>query len=299
MSSFLLLPFKHLYKGKVRDVYEVDAERLLLVTSNRVSAYDRVFAEPVPNKAQVLNLLSGYWFRETNSIISNHLISTRVQECFPNNPEFWSEFQGRVALVHRTTPIRFECVVRGHLDGSGWKEYQETQSVCGIQLPAGLKRYDPLPEPIFTPAAKNDEGHDENVSFEFMANDLGLPLATRLRDASIAIYRFGYKRVQKHGLLLLDTKFEFGFKGEELLLIDEALTPDSSRYRAGTSGANSNPVALDKQYLRDALAARGFTGEGDTPALDEETISELSSRYQSLFLQITGEHLETYVYQYG
>ncbi|MGF1573930.1 MAG: phosphoribosylaminoimidazolesuccinocarboxamide synthase [Sumerlaeia bacterium] len=294
-----LLSLKHLYKGKVRDVYEVDENRLLLLTSNRVSAYDRVFAEPVPHKAQVLNLLSGYWFQKTARIISNHMISTRVEECLPNNPEVWPAYKGNLALVHRTTPVRYECVVRGHLDGSGWKEYQETTSVCGIKLPSGLNRYDPLPEPIFTPAVKNDQGHDENVSFEFMVNDLGTELSTRLRETSLQIYRFGYQHVQRHGLILLDTKFEFGFKGDELLLIDEVLTPDSSRYRSGAAGTASTPLALDKQYLRDSLAARGFTGEGPTPQLDVETIRELSARYQSVFLQITGEHLETYVHQHG
>jgi phosphoribosylaminoimidazole-succinocarboxamide synthase len=288
----------HLYKGKVREVYEIDDQTLLLVTSDRVSAYDCVFAEPVPFKAQVLNLLSAYWFQETRALLPNHFVATQVEECLPHHPDLWESLRGRVALVRRTVPIRYECVVRGHLDGSAWKEYQHSGTVCGVALPAGLNRYDRLPAPMFTPATKNDEGHDENVSFEVMAADLGMRLAERLRTLSLAVYEFGYNRVLAKGLLLLDTKFEFGFAGEELLLIDEVLTPDSSRYRAvGEKG--TVPMALDKQYLRDALAAQGFTGEGTPPALSAETTQELARRYKQVFHQITGQQLEDTIRQKG
>lgn len=282
-----------IYTGKVREVYAFSDELLLLVTSRRVSAYDVVFPEPVPKKGEVLNLMSAYWFERVRGIVPNHLVETRAAEIFaPGAPER-TELCGRVALGRRAEPIRFECVVRGHLDGSAWREYEKTGRVVGYELPAGFKRYDPLPEPIFTPATKAESGHDENIPVERMASEFGAEETRRLQEISLALYRFAYDEVKKRGLTLLDTKFEFGTAPDgELLLIDEIFTPDSSRYRVNAPGGAGEALALDKQYLRDYLAGLGFMGDGTPPPLPDEVVEELGRRYERAFELVTGETLE-------
>jgi len=287
-----LSKLKHLYTGKVRDVYEADPAHLLLVTSRRVSAFDVVFPQPIPKKGEVLNLLSGYWFERTRPIVANHLVTTRVADIFSPEAAERETLRGRVALGRKADPIRFECVVRGHLDGSGWREYQKTGMCVGHKLPAGLKRYDKLPEPIFTPATKAETGHDENISVERMASEFGEAETMRLQELSLKLYTFAYEQLVPRGVLLLDTKFEFGYTADgELILIDEAFTPDSSRFRvAGDNGGA--PLALDKQYLRDYLEGIGYMGDGEPPRLPEEVIAELSRRYEKAFELISGERLE-------
>lgn len=280
------------YKGKVREVYDASPEMLLLVTSQRVSAYDVVFPEPVPQKGEVLNLLSAYWFERTRHIVENHLVETRAGEIFAEDAPERNALRGRVALVRRTQPIRFECVVRGHLDGSAWREYRKEGSVVGYKLPKGLERYDKLPKPIFTPATKAESGHDINVPVEYMASMLGDEMTRRLQATSLALYSFVYEQLEPRGVLLLDTKFEFGIADGELRLIDEIFTPDSSRYRLVGAGGGGEALALDKQYLRDWLAERGFTGEGKPPALPAGVIEELGRRYERAFEVITGESLD-------
>ncbi len=281
-----------LYTGKVREVFDAGDDRLLLVTSRRVSAYDVVFPEPVPKKGEVLNLLSAWWFERTRHIVPNHLIETRVDRIFVEGANERETLQGRVALGKRAEPIRFECVVRGHLDGSGWREYEKTGEVAGYRPPAGLRRYDALPEPIFTPATKNDEGHDENITVAQMASAFGEAETRELQELSLALYRYAYEEVGRRGLILLDTKFEFGRASDgTLLLIDEIFTPDSSRYRFESSGG-SEALALDKQFLRDWLQGQGFMGEGTPPALPPEVTGELGARYERAFRTITGEDLQ-------
>jgi len=281
-----------LYRGKVREIYEFDADRLLLVTSSRVSAFDVVFPEPVPHKAEVLNMLSAWWFERTQHIVPNHLLSIRASEIFEDGSPDAEKLRGCVALVKRATPVRFECVVRGHLDGSGWREYRETGQIAGHDLPGGLQRYDRLPEPIFTPATKAEEGHDENITFEEMRAAAGGELADQLRETSINLNRFAYDLLAPRGILLLDTKFEFGHDAAgSLILIDEIFTPDSSRYRLreGNEGAEQ---AFDKQFLRDWLESQGFRGDGPPPRLPDEVLGELSRRYVRAFELITGTPLE-------
>lgn len=271
-------------------MYELDARTLLMVTSNRVSAYDVVFAEPVPRKGAVLNLMSAYWFDRTRHIVPNHVVETRASAIFAEGSPDAEIYRGRVMAVRRTEPIRFECVVRGHLDGSAWKEYQQNLCVCGFRLKKGLQRYDKIPETLFTPARKALEGHDENIRIDQMAAELGKKETKFLRDVSLDLYNFAYDECGSRGLTLLDTKFEFGTDPEsgEVLLIDEVFTPDSSRYRPKEGEA----MPLDKQYLRDALAERGFTGDGPAPALDEALLTELSARYAKAFQMITGTSLD-------
>ncbi len=280
-----------LHRGKVREVYDFDVERLLLVTSSRISAFDVVFPEPVPHKAEVLNLLSAWWFARTQHIIQNHLVTVRASEIFGEGSSDANALRGRVALVKRATPVRFECVVRGHIDGSAWKEYQSTGKVCGCPMPKGLLRYDRLPEPVFTPAIKAESGRDENITVARMRELAGVELADRLQKTSIALYDFAYDLLAPRGILLLDTKFEFGHGADgELMLIDEIFTPDSSRYRL-REVANQGDEAFDKQFLRDWLEARNFRGEGRPPQLPHEVLHELSRRYVRAFELITGTSL--------
>jgi phosphoribosylaminoimidazole-succinocarboxamide synthase len=280
-----------LYRGKVREVYDFDADHLLLVTSSRVSAFDVVFPEPVPHKAEVLNLLSAWWFGRTQHIIRNHLVTVRSSQIFGEGSQDALALRGRVALVRKATPVRFECVVRGHLDGSALKEYKATGNVGGCPMPKGLLRYDRLPEPVFTPATKAETGHDENITVTQLRELAGAELANRLQKESLALYDFAYDLLVPRGILLLDTKFEFGHGADgELMLIDEIFTPDSSRYRL-REAANEGDKAFDKQFLRDWLEARSFRGEGRPPQLPHDVLHELSRRYVRAFELITGTSL--------
>ena len=276
------LPFPVFRRGKVRDVYDL-GKQLLIVATDRISAFDCVMPEGIPDKGRILTSVAAYWFEATEDLVPNHF---RGNPAWPAALEPYREaLAGRAVVVEKTRPMPVECVVRGYLAGSGWKEYQSGQSVCGVPLPAGLRLADRLPEPIFTPATKEDEGHDENISFERMAEIVGADLAARLRDLSLALYQRGAELAAQRGILLADTKFEFGLSDAgELILIDEALTPDSSRYWLADSWApGKNPPSLDKQFLRDYLETlQSWDKQPPAPHLPEAIVQGIRARYLDL-----------------
>ena len=276
------LPFPVFRRGKVRDVYDL-GKQLLIVASDRISAFDCVMPEGIPDKGKILTAVAAYWFAATEDLVPNHF---RGNAGWPVALEPYREaLAGRAVVVEKTRPMPVECVVRGYIAGSGWKEYQQTGKICGVQLPTGLKLADRLPEPIFTPATKAEEGHDENISFEQMAEIMGAGLAARLRDLSLALYQRGAELAATRGILLADTKFEFGLSDtDELILIDEALTPDSSRYWLADSYVpGKNPPSLDKQFLRDYLETLdNWDKQPPAPHLPDEIIEGIRARYLDL-----------------
>ncbi|WLT31160.1 phosphoribosylaminoimidazolesuccinocarboxamide synthase [Geothrix sp. PMB-07] len=276
------LPFPVFRRGKVRDVYDL-GKQLLIVASDRISAFDCVMPEGIPDKGRILTAVANFWFAATEDLVPNHF---RGNAGWPAALEpYRSALEGRAVVVEKTRPMPVECVVRGYIAGSGWKEYQATGRICGVSLPAGLRLADRLPEPIFTPATKEEEGHDENISFERMAEIVGHDLALRLRDLSLALYRRGAELAAERGILLADTKFEFGLSDEgELILIDEALTPDSSRYwLADSYQPGKNPPSLDKQFLRDYLETlSSWNKQPPAPHLPAEIIEGVRARYLDL-----------------
>ncbi|HET9577280.1 MAG TPA: phosphoribosylaminoimidazolesuccinocarboxamide synthase [Usitatibacter sp.] len=278
-TSIRSLPL--LARGKVRDIYAVGDDRMLIVTTDRLSAYDVILPTPVPEKGRVLTELSNFWFKRLEAIIANHLTGIDPETVVA--PEEREQVRGRAIVVKRFKPLPVEAVVRGYLEGSGWKEYQESQSVCGIKLPPGLQRASKLPEPIFTPATKAEAGtHDENISFERMAQIVGEARAKEVRDVAIRLYKAAAQYALERGIIIADTKFEFGTDaGGKLHLIDEALTPDSSRfwplasYRVGAS-----PESFDKQYVRNWLDAIGFERKPPAPPMPDEVARKTSEKYQ-------------------
>jgi phosphoribosylaminoimidazole-succinocarboxamide synthase len=281
----------HVSSGKVRDLYEIDAEHLLLVASDRVSTYDVVHPTPVPDKGRVLTGLSAFWFDRLRDIAPNHLVSTSVDDLPEAAREHAELLRGRTMLCRRVEIVPFECVVRGYLAGSGWREYRRDGRVCGIDLPAGLVEADELPQPIFTPATKAELGeHDENVSFEVMARSVGEELAGRLRDLSLALYRAGAAHARSKGILLADTKFEFGLLEGEVVLADEALTPDSSRYWPADSWRpGATPPSFDKQYVRDFATSTEWDQRPPAPELPEEVVAATRAKYVEAYERLTGE----------
>ncbi len=294
------LPLPLLRRGKVREVYEVDAEHLLLVASDRVSAFDIVMREPIPRKGAVLTQISAYWFRRLAGVIPSHFVSAEAEEIVERIPALRvhaEELAGRAMLVRRTEPVPFECVVRGYLSGSAWIEYRASGTLAGETLPDGLIESDRLDPPLFSPATKAESGHDLNVTFAAVAEALGAGLATRLRDASFAVYQAGRDHAEARGIIIADTKFEFGHdrKGE-LLLIDEEMTPDSSRFwPADRYQPGRAQPSFDKQPLRDYLAElRGqgqWNGEAPPPQLPDEVVEATSRRYLEAYRLITGAEL--------
>lgn len=289
---------RFLRRGKVRDLYEVDAKHLLLVASDRISAFDCVLPNPIPNKGAVLTQISAFWFARFADTVRNHLVATRVSD-FPSNlleqlsSESQSVLRNRTMLVRRTEVVPFECVVRGFLAGSGWKEYQATQEICGHALPAGLGESAELPEPIFTPATKADSGHDMNVSIAEMKKSLGEELTNRLEALSLRIYRDAAAYARKRGIIVCDTKFEFGLVDGEITLIDEVLTPDSSRFWPEKSYSPGGPQAsFDKQFVRDYLETLDWNKKPPAPPLPERVITGTSDRYLEAYRLITGKELE-------
>ena len=276
------LPFPVFRRGKVRDVYDLGAQ-LLIVATDRISAFDCVMPDGIPDKGRILTAVASYWFAATEDLVPNHF---RGNPGWPAALEpYRAALEGRAVVVEKTRPLPVECVVRGYLAGSGWKEYQADGSVCGVPLPPGLRLADRLPEPIFTPATKAEEGHDENISFERMAEIVGADLAARLRDLSQALYRRGAELAAQRGILLADTKFEFGLsEAGDLILIDEALTPDSSRYWLADSWApGKNPPSLDKQFLRDYLETLAdWDKQPPAPHLPPAIIEGIRARYLDL-----------------
>ncbi|HEX9082433.1 MAG TPA: phosphoribosylaminoimidazolesuccinocarboxamide synthase [Holophagaceae bacterium] len=276
------LPFPIFRRGKVRDVYDL-GDQLLIVATDRISAFDCVMPEGIPDKGRILTAVAGYWFGATEDLVPNHL---RRRSAWPGAVDrHRGELEGRAVVVEKTRPLPIECVVRGYLAGSGWKEYQAGGAVCGVPLPPGLRLADRLPEPIFTPATKAESGHDENIPFGRMAEIVGPDLAHRLRDLSLALYRRGAELAGQRGILLADTKFEFGLSPEgELLLIDEALTPDSSRYwLADRWEPGRTPPSLDKQFLRDYLETLvDWDKQPPAPHLPAAVIDGIRARYLDL-----------------
>ncbi|MFL5329407.1 MAG: phosphoribosylaminoimidazolesuccinocarboxamide synthase [Gemmataceae bacterium] len=278
-------------RGKVRDIYDL-GDRLVIVATDRISAFDWVLPTPIPDKGRVLTNLSAFWFEKL--AVPNHLISmdpTAMGEPFD---ERRSELAGRTMLVRKTEVVPFECVVRGYISGSGWKEYQKSGAVCGIKLPAGLRESEKLPEPIFTPATKAESGHDENVSFEVMARGAGETTARELRDRSIDLYRRAAEHAAARGVIIADTKFEWGkLPSGEVILIDEALTPDSSRfwpaegYRPG-----GHPASYDKQFVRDWLETTGWDKESQPPELPKDVVEKTAAKYRDAYERITGKKFE-------
>ncbi|MCX8051282.1 MAG: phosphoribosylaminoimidazolesuccinocarboxamide synthase [Chlorobi bacterium] len=283
------LPLPLVHRGKVRDVFAVGTDRLLIVATDRVSAYDVVMDDPVPGKGIVLTQLSAFWFERTRHIAPNHLISTRTEDFPPELALYRDVLDSRSMLVERTEPIRFECVVRGYLAGSAWREYSATGHVAGIRLPAGLRHGERLPEPIFTPATKAEHGHDENITFEELVRRIGEERAEMLRALSLALYRFGHDYAIERGLIVADTKFEFGERRDgTVILIDEALTPDSSRYWLAETYRPGEPqYEFDKQLLRDWLDRQRWNRQPPPPRLDPELIERLRGRYREALERLT------------
>ena len=278
------LPFPVFRRGKVRDVYEVGADHLLLVATDRISAFDCVMPEGIPGKGAILTQVANFWFGATQDLVPNHLAAARVEDYPAGLAAFADQLKGRSVLAKRTDPLPVECVVRGYLAGSAWKEYQASGSVCGIALPAGLKLADRLPEPIFTPATKAESGHDENISFERFAEIVGRRRAEDLQRLALALYQRGSELAAERGILLADTKFEFGILDGRIILIDEALTPDSSRYwLAETWKPGANPPSLDKQFLRDHLESlKDWDKTPPAPHLPPDIVAGIRARYLDL-----------------
>jgi phosphoribosylaminoimidazole-succinocarboxamide synthase len=279
-------------RGKVRDVYDL-GEQLLLVATDRLSAYDHVLRPAIPGKGKILNQLTNFWFGELSALVPNHLVATDVADFPAALRPHANLLAGRAVVARKAEVVPFECVARGYLAGSGYKEYKAGGAVCGVPLPAGLERASRLPEPIFTPATKAEVGHDENVDFARVAADLGADVASRLRDLTLALYRAGAARAEAQGLLLADTKFEFGWIDGEIVLIDEALTPDSSRYwEAALWRPGEEPASFDKQFVRNWLDASGWDRESSPPELPPEVVAGTRERYAEAFLRLTGREPE-------
>lgn len=279
-------------RGKVRDIYDIE-DHLLIVATDRLSAFDVVLPTPIPDKGRVLTQISAYWFSRTASLIPNHMESVSTED-FPAEVIGYAELlEGRSMLVRKADPLPVECVVRGYLAGSGWKEYKQTSSTSGVELPAGLQLSSRLPEPIFTPATKAERGdHDENISFEKMESMIGSDLAGTVRDLSLEIYLKGAEEAAEKGIIIADTKFEFGLIDGEPLLIDEVLTPDSSRFwPADKYAPGVAQESLDKQYVRDYLETLDWDKTDPGPELPQEVVEETSRRYRKIFEWLTGEEL--------
>jgi len=280
---------KLLARGKVRDIYDL-GDRLLIVATDRLSAFDVVLPTPIPDKGRVLTQLSLFWFDKLSEVVPQHVIEARnfTGELAP----YATDLAGRAMLVRRTDPFPIECVVRGYMSGSGWKDYQKTGAICGIPLPTGLRESDKLPEPIFTPSTKATTGHDDNISFEEAAARVGRPLAERLRDTSLTLYQRAAEHAAMRGIIIADTKFEFGMRGKELIWIDEALTPDSSRFWPADQYAPGNvQPSFDKQYVRDYLERIGWNKQPPAPALPPDVVSGTQQKYRDAYQRITGHAL--------
>jgi len=269
-------------------------DHLILVATDRISAFDYVLGSGIPDKGRVLNQLSAFWFARTGGIIANHVISTTVAEYPEAARRFASQLEGRSLLARRTTPLPVECVARGYLSGSGWKDYTATGEVCGIALPKGLRESDRLPEPLFTPATKADTGHDQNISEAAAANVVGAELLARLKALTLELYAHGVAHAESKGIILADTKFEFGLTDAgELLLIDEMMTPDSSRYWPKDSYAPGGPQhSFDKQYVRDYLESIKWNKQPPVPSLPADVVDGTRAKYLDAYRRLTGRELD-------
>ena len=286
-------------RGKVRDVFDAGPHALLLVASDRISAFDVVLPDPIPDKGRVLTALSLFWFAHTEDLVGNHLLADRV-EAFPEPFRDDPELAGRALLVRRAEVVPIECVARGYLSGSGWKEYGRSGSVCGVALPAGLRESDRLPAPIFTPTTKAAEGHDLPLTLEAASELVGRGLAERLKELTLAIYERIAAVAAERGILVADTKFEFGFADGDLILVDEVGTPDSSRFWPRDAYAPGGPQpSFDKQYVRDWLDASGWDHEPPPPALPDDVIARTAEKYREAYERVTGEPWSAYLDRAG
>jgi phosphoribosylaminoimidazole-succinocarboxamide synthase len=297
-TAKLPLPETHLpgikffSRGKVRDVYEIRDDRLLIVATDRLSAFDVVMAEGIPDKGRVLTQLSCFWFKLFHGIIPNHFLTADLSEYPEELRPFADQLEGRSMLVKKTQPFPIECVVRGYLSGSGWKDYRATGRVCGIELPAGLVESAKLPEPIFTPATKAQEGHDENIDWTETVRRIGRPAAEKLREYSLLLYTKARDYSGSRGIVIADTKFEFGLLGEEIILIDEVLTPDSSRFwpQANYQPGRAQP-SFDKQFVRDYLESTHWGKQPPPPPLPADVVAKTSEKYREAYRLLTGHSL--------
>ncbi|MEK7475600.1 MAG: phosphoribosylaminoimidazolesuccinocarboxamide synthase [Candidatus Coatesbacteria bacterium] len=278
-------------RGKVRDIYEADRDHLLLVATDRLSAFDVVMPDPIPGKGAVLTALSNFWFERTQGILPNHMADGRPWATHPDNAAYQT-LKGRAVLVHKAEPVLIEAVVRGYLSGSGWGEYQRTGSICGLRLPAGLTESARLPEAVFTPSTKAPQGeHDENVSFETAANRVGVELATRVRDTALRLYTLASAYARERGIIIADTKFEFGIKDGNLIVIDEMLTPDSSRFWPVDGWKPGGPQAsFDKQFVRDYLLSINYNKKPPAPTLPAEIIQKTAEKYKDALSRLAPGH---------
>ncbi len=294
-SSLADLPLVR--RGKVRDVYAVDDAHLLIVATDRISAFDFVLGSGIPDKGRVLTQLSAFWFGRLADLVPHHLVTADVAQFPAALAPHADVLRGRSMLVRRTTPFPIECVARGYLSGSGWKDYRATGQVCGVPLPAGLRESDRLPEPIFTPATKAESGHDENISEARAAAIVGAATLERLKALTLAIYRRGVEHAASCGIILADTKFEFGLAPgadgtDEIILIDEVMTPDSSRFWPADGYAPGGPQpSFDKQYVRDHLEAIRWNKQPPVPALPAEVVARTRDKYLDAFRRLTGREL--------
>ena len=286
------LPLKVFARGKVRDTYELGPDQLLMVATDRISAFDHVLPNGIPDRGKVLTQLSIFWFSQTDTFQQNHLVSGMVPDLPSSLREFRDKLAGRFMIVRKAKRIDFECVVRGYLAGSAWQEYKKSQTLAGESMPPGLVESQRLATPIFSPATKAEAGHDENITFDWMRKELGDDLATKLRDASLALYKYGAEFSERRGLILADTKFEFGTVGDDVILIDEALTPDSSRYwDAATYRAGPSPESYDKQFVRDWLTRSGWDKESEPPRLPDDIVAQTRLRYLTAYQRLVGKPL--------
>ena len=285
------LPLKIVKRGKVRDIYEIDKERLLIVSTDRISAFDVVLPNPIPFKGIVLNLLSVFWFKKTKKIIENHLVSFSFSQ-LPKEVKKYSQLRNRIQIVKKAKPLLVECIVRGYLTGSAWRNYLEEMPISGIKLPPNLRESEKLPNPIFTPTTKAFSGHDEEITQKDLESLVGKKLAKKLKEMSLKIYLFASKFCEKRGIILADTKFEFGLLKRKLILIDELLTPDSSRfwekkkYRVGKPQDN-----LDKQFVRNYLIEIQWNKKPPAPLLPKEIVERTKKKYIEIYQKITGKKL--------
>ncbi len=277
-------------RGKVRDIYDL-GDKLLIVTTDRISAFDVIMNEGIPDKGFVLTQISLFWFRQMEDIIPNHIISTEVRDFPKECQKYAADLEGRSMLVKKAKPLPAECIVRGYLSGSGWKDYQATGTICGIKLPAGLKESDRLPEPIFTPSTKAELGtHDENISYEQMVTMVGAATAAKVRDVTLKIYAKARDIADRKGIIIADTKFEYGIYNGELIIIDECMTPDSSRFwpKVGYQPGGPQP-SFDKQFLRDYLETLDWGKTAPAPPLPAAIVKKTGEKYMEALVKLTGK----------
>lgn len=285
-TDFIDLPI--FAKGKVRDVYEVGDDMLLMIVTDRISAFDVVFEELIPDKGRILNKISEFWFDYSKDIIGNHVVTSNVSEYPMGLDKYHEQLNGRSMLVKKVKMENAECIVRGYLEGSGLKDYKATGSICGIKLPEGLKQADKLPEPIFTPSTKSNEGHDENITFEELVNLIGRERANKLKDKSIALYLTAAEYAESKGIIIADTKFEFGYLDGELVIADEMLTPDSSRFwQLDSYEPGRAQLSFDKQFLREYLEGIEWDKNPPAPKLPDEVVQKTRAKYIEAYERIT------------